>query len=291
MSMRLGIVVDTHPDDNAVDLYMTDNGERIIGVKVMSGSASARTGSIDLPEVTAKSNKWDMTAADEQEVRAVVGYIGRTPVVQGFILPPKNQITITDKRTKYSRHQSDVQFSIDGDGNTQIAHPSGAFIRIGETPELAQVATAQSSNVDRNTDRKVFVRVGLADNAVIITLTPDGDMQVKLQRDMSVEAGGSINLRAAQNFSLEVDGNVSLSAKGSASIKTNGATSIDAGGSVSIKSSGATSIDASSVTVKSSGSASIDCSTASIKASGGLQIDAPMVKCSGLVSAKDYLKG
>lgn len=220
MNMRQGIVVDTHPDDNAVDLFMVDNGERLVGVKVLTMGASSRTGGIDLPEITGRADKWDISEDSDNLVWAAVGYLSRQPVVTGFILPPANQVATRDKRTLYRRHQSDVQWSIDGDGNAQLLHPSGAYIRMGEAPDAAPVASAQGATVDRNTGRKPNVRIGLADNAVTVTFTPDGHMLVKLEGNVELEAEGNALIKAASatidapntrcTGNLRVDGGVSV---------------------------------------------------------------------------------
>src|SRR5574343_844789 len=95
---RKGIVVDTHPEDNSVDLVMLDDGARLVGVKVMAFGASTRTGTIDLPEIPEKKDKWDITKPTGQEVEADVGCIGRQPYVAGFFFPPKNQMLWKDKK-------------------------------------------------------------------------------------------------------------------------------------------------------------------------------------------------
>ena len=206
MNYRQGYVVETHPNDNAVDLVMADNGERLIGVKVMSGDGSARTGGINLPDVPARKNKWDISERTDQDMTAAVGYIGRQPIVSGFIYPPQNQMVTKDKRTMFRRHQSDVQWSIDGLGNIQLKHPGGAYIRIGEQPDAAQVETAQASADDRNTGRKVNVRIGLAGNVVVLTMTPEGAVTFKLDKDFSIEASGNANITCKQATVTAPDG-------------------------------------------------------------------------------------
>ena len=77
MSFRKGIVVDTHPEDHSVDLVMTDDGSRLIGVKVLSQNGSSRSGSVDMPEVSGRKNKWDISQKTGQEVLAAVAFMGR----------------------------------------------------------------------------------------------------------------------------------------------------------------------------------------------------------------------
>lgn len=220
MSMRKGIVVATHPDDHSVDLVMTDDGSRLTGVQVMTGSASSRSGSVDMPEVPEKKNKWDITELTGQEMIAIVGYIGRNPVVNGFLYPQINQMLFKDPKMRFNRHQSDVMSYTDGDGNFGIMHPSGAFIQVGEKPEKPELADKNadaSLKADRNTGKKVFLRVALAGNVAELTMTPDGTCTLKLEKDFDVEAQGNITMKA-KNISLEAEGEFRAKAGGNAYI-------------------------------------------------------------------------
>lgn len=224
MAKRQGIVVGTHPEDHSVDLVMTDTGERLTGVQVMTPSGSARSGTIDLPAVPKKKNRWDITERTDQEMIAVVDYIGRNPVVSGFLYPQVNQMLSKDPKRRITRHQSDVQWSIDGDGNIQLDHPSGTYIRIGEAPDREETAGKNAdanAKTDRNTGRKVNVRIGLAGNTVVLTMTPDGEVTFKLQQDFNIEAEGAIAMKAKGDISMETQGEFRVQA--AADAKINGA--------------------------------------------------------------------
>jgi Phage spike trimer/GpV Apex motif len=190
MSKRKGIVVATHPEDHSVDLVMVDNGERLIGVQLQTPSGSTRTGSVDLPEVPEKKDKWDITQDTGQDMHAIVDYVGRTPIVTGFLYPQINQMLFKDPKMRFNRHQSDVMSYTDGDGNFGIMHPSGAFIQVGEKPEKPELENKnadQSLKPDRNTGKKVYLRVALAGNVAELTMTPDGTCTLKLEKDLSIE--------------------------------------------------------------------------------------------------------
>ena len=92
MTLRKGIVVDTHPEDNSIDLVLADTGARLVGVQVMCQSASARTGTADLPVFPTKKNKWDVSETTDQDMIALIDYVGRNPVVVGFLFPQINQV-------------------------------------------------------------------------------------------------------------------------------------------------------------------------------------------------------
>ncbi|BCP56321.1 hypothetical protein K32_49380 [Kaistia sp. 32K] len=194
MSMRLGVVVATHPGDHSVDLVMADNGDRLVGVQVMTPSGSSRSGVVDMPAVPEKANKWDISQRTGQDQIAVVGYINKQPVVTGFIYPQINQFLSKDPRRLIGRHQSDMQWSIDGEANFQLVHPSGTYIRIGESADVEPTNGQNAhgnSEADRNTGRKVNVRIGLAGNAVVLTMTPDGVVTLKMEQDLDIECAGA----------------------------------------------------------------------------------------------------
>lgn len=219
---RKGIVVATHPEDHSVDLVMVDNGERLIGVQVQVPSGSSRSGTIDMPEVPERKDKWDITQETGQDMHAIVDYVGRVPTVTGFLYPQINQMLFKDPKMRFSRHQSDVMSYIDGDGNMGIMHPGGAFIQIGEKPEKPELASKNadaSLKPDRNTSKKVFLRVALAGNVAELTMTPDGTCTLKLEQNFEVEAKGDISLKAEGDIILEAGGEFSAKSGGKASIK------------------------------------------------------------------------
>ncbi|QNJ57330.1 tail-associated endolysin [Pseudomonas phage Dolphis] len=220
----MGVVVATHPEDHSVDLVMVDDNSRLTGVQVMTPNGSSRSGSIDLPAVPEKNDKWDISQRTGQDQIAIVGYLGRNPIVTGFLYPQVNQMLSKDPKRMVGRHQSDVQWSIDGDANVQFQHPSGTYIRIGEAPDAEDTAGKNAdgnSKADRNTGRKVNVRIGLAGNAVVLTMTPEGAVTFTLEKDFTIEAQGAIAMKAKGDISMETQGEFRVQAAEDA--KINGA--------------------------------------------------------------------
>lgn len=213
MSMRMGVVVATHPEDYSVDLVMVDDNSRLSGVQVLTPSGSTRTGTVDLPSVPERANKWDISQRTGQDQIAIVGYLGRNPVVVGFLFPQVNQVLSADPRVRYGRHQSDVEWMIDGDGNIQLSHPGGAYVRIGETPDKVPYSNADGgAAADRNTGRQVNVRIGLAGNAVVLTMAPDGNVSLELDTDLTIQAGGNVAIGAGGNVDITAVGNFKVTA-------------------------------------------------------------------------------
>lgn len=231
MSLQRAVVVATHPEDHSVDLVITSTGQRLIGVQVLSPNGSSRSGTIDLPAVAEMQDKWDITSTTEQDIHAVVGFIGRMPVVTGFIYPQVSQMTFADPKLRLTRHQSDVYSSIDGDGNIEIRHPSGAYVRMGESPDSVDLASKnadKSFSVDRNTSRRVHLRVELAGQVAKLTMTPDGECTLELEKSFNLQAGENVNIKADGNISVEAGGNIDMKAGGSVNSESGGATTIKA---------------------------------------------------------------
>lgn len=269
MALRRGYVVGTHPQDHSVDLVMVDNGARVVGVQVSVPTGSTRTGNTDLPDVPKRKNKWDISELSGQDMIALVDTMDGFPVVVGFLYPQVNQILHDDPKLKLSRHQSDVAWMIDGNGDIQLDHPSGAFVRVGESPDKVDMAGKNSdknSKIDRNTQRKVNIRIGLAGNMVVVTLTPDGDMKVALKKNYELDADGFIRLATKENFSLEADGDISVSTKGNATVSSDGDALIDAKGAVTLNGSSAT-----------------------IGSTGEATVNAPSVRVNGVVYATQFI--
>ena len=221
----LAVVVETRAEDYSVDAVNTRTGARIVGAQVMALGASGRTGTVDLPDVRPKSKKWDITTRDkdQQDVLAIVGYVGQTPIVFGFIFPQINQMLFKDGKLRVFRHQSDVMTALDGDGNFEFNHPSGAFIRIAETPESVDLSNKnedKSLASSRNKGRKVHMRIELADQAVQLTLTPDGDAQLKIKRDLLIEAEGKADAYVAKKISIETEGGLNATARTKVAVNT-----------------------------------------------------------------------
>ena len=190
--MKRGIVVATHPGDHSVDVVLSD-GRRLAGVQVLTPNGSARSGTFDMPAMPEREGdaKWDVSRPHGQDQIALVEFIGEAPVVVGFLYPQVSQMTFDDPKLRVTRHQSDVMTSIDGDGNIQLDHPSGTYIRIGEAPDRVDLAgknTDGSLAADRNTGRRVNVRIGLAGGVLELTLTPTGGVLLKAAEEVTLDA-------------------------------------------------------------------------------------------------------
>lgn len=230
---RKGIVVATHPEDYSVDLVMADDGSRLVGVQVMTQNGSARTGSIDLPAVPDSPDKWDITKRNGQDMEAIVGFVGRNPVVTGFIYPQVNQMTFDDPKRAISRHQSDVYTTIDGNGDMELFHPSGTYIRIAESAEhedLGSKNSDKSLSADRNTGRRVHFHIGMAGGVATVDISPDGKVVVTAEQNVEVHTQQNAIVTAAIDATVKAGESVQVEAGGDADVKAGGNASVRAEG-------------------------------------------------------------
>ena len=182
MALRKAIVVASYPKDHAVDLIMVDNWARFVGVQVATTSGSARTGTNKIPRVRGRgADKWAISRQTEQEVMALVDFVGKIPVVTGFLFPQISQMTFDEEGLEFERTDSDVIRYTDAEGNTGLLHPSGAYITMGTKPDRRNFGGGNFDKnlvIDRNTGTKPYFRIGMAGNVVELTFTPDGKVRL-----------------------------------------------------------------------------------------------------------------
>ncbi len=216
--LRIARVAKTHPEDNSVDLIMVDDGSRFSAVQALALGATTRTGSANLPAV---STGYSLTANTGQDMLAVVGFLDPTvPVVLGFLFPQVNQVLFSDVNRKVERHASDVYTSIDGDGNVELFHPSGTYLRIG-TDSAHEDLTGKDYDgnwkIDRNTEKRVHVHLSVRNGGSEVSrlsLSPDGDIEAQCDRDLQATVGRNATVAIAGNLTATVGGNASVAVSG-----------------------------------------------------------------------------
>lgn len=233
--LRLGRVAAVHPEDHSVDLVMVDDGSRYVGVPVLAATASSKTGVFDMPEVAAGGDKWSLSEKRSSEMLAVASMMGGSPlpVVLGFLFPQVNGMLFEDKNRRVMRHASDVYTTIDGDGNMEVAHPSGTYIRIGETPDHEDLTGRDFDGqwaIEKNTGRSPHLQV---------EVKAAGASKFKLHVDPS------------GNVTLEHSGNLVVRTDGQATVEVAGQATVEVGGTTTVVSAGAATVEAPNVTVDS----------------------------------------
>lgn len=220
-SVEIGFVVATYPEGNSIDVLLED-GSRLSNVQVMVPTGSDSTGIVDLPDVGLgiDDSRWELTSNPDRYMRAIIAVYRRLPICLGFLLPQENQISFQAKNRRIMRHASDVYTSIDADGNTEISHPSGTFIRIATSPahdDLAGTDFDQKWAIEQNTAKQVHVQLTVANGGQVkasVNIAPNGNITIQHQGDLDIQTGGSATLTAQDvtiNADLTVDGEINAS--------------------------------------------------------------------------------
>ncbi len=186
---------------NTVDLVMSD-GRPISGVRVASMSASTNTGMNDLPMPDTVSGKTPFSSGGYSQTRDIIALVlsvGMTPVVIGFLHPVGSQMMLTDEERMVYRHASDVYHTIDKFGNMEIAHPSGAFIRVA-TDSAHEDLAAKSRNgnwkITRNTASQVHIHIEQAGGVASINIAPNGAITINSENTVIVTSAVSATVNA-----------------------------------------------------------------------------------------------
>jgi len=217
-SIEIGFVVATYPEGNSIDVLLED-GSRLSNVQVMVPTGSDSTGIVDLPDIGLGlgESRWDFTSSPERHMRAIIAVHRRQPVCIGFLLPQENQISFQEKNRRIMRHASDVYTSIDADGNTEISHPSGTFLRIATSAaheDLSGTDYDKKWAVTKNADKQVHVQVTVANGGQVkasVNIDPNGNIDIVHEGDLTVQSGGEVTITAQSttiNGDLSVDGEI-----------------------------------------------------------------------------------
>lgn len=244
MNMRLGRVAAVHPGDHSVDLVMIDDGSRLAGVQVMTGSGTSNSGNFDLPtpSTPASGDKWSLTEQTDRDMMAVVGMVGPRPVVTGFLFPQVSQMLFKDPNMKVSRHASDVYTALDGSGNFEMAFPNGAFLRIATDPahqDLSGKNVDGSWKASKNTGAELYFHLEQAGGKATVDISPTGAIKITTMETVEVEAVTSITLKtplvmvdaAESTFTghVTIQGGLNLSGGAGASAMVNGSIEVVGG--------------------------------------------------------------
>lgn len=215
--LGLGRVVAVHPEDRSVDLVMIPDGARLAGVQVLSGVVSSNSGLADLHEpVGTGGEKWTLATEGEREIIACVGYVGRNPLVVGFLAPQVCEVLFARKNFRIDRHASDVYQTIDDAGNVELYHPSGTFLRIAESPDHEDLTGQdfdKAFKVTRNTSKAVHVRLQVKNAGVLkatVSIDPSGNVGVTHEGDLAVDTGGAMAFTAGGGVSIGAGGPVAI---------------------------------------------------------------------------------
>ncbi|MFM0385882.1 hypothetical protein [Paraburkholderia dipogonis] len=200
--LRWGRVAAVHPSDYSVDLVMTDNGQQIVGVQVLSSFAGTDCGytSMPNPSMPASGNKWDLTQQTDRDVMAAVATFGPYAVVIGFRFPQICQMLFADIDRVVNRTPSDFYTTTDASANFEAYHPSGTYFRIGTSPaheDLSGKNVDGSWAIKKNTGAAVHAHLQVANvGSVVATfdIDPSGNVTLTHNGNLAVNTTGTANV-------------------------------------------------------------------------------------------------
>lgn len=216
--ISLAKVVRVLPGGHAVDLLFMDTGDRVPSVQVLAGSASGDTGVVDLTQPDQGEDKWDPSRIGEREVIACVAYYRNIPVVIGFLFPQVCQMLFDRQNFKIERHASDVYTTTDNEGNHELFHPSGTYLRIGTSPgheDLTGLDFDKKWAISKNTDKAVHVHLSVRNagsEVAALNIDPAGNVSLVHSGNFVQSVGGDYQLNVTGSSIRTIGGNDTLSA-------------------------------------------------------------------------------
>ncbi|NYH24697.1 hypothetical protein [Paraburkholderia bryophila] len=217
--MSLAVVVAVHPEGNSIDVVDSDSGAWIGNVQVMSHTGSSNTGHMDLADIgmPVGVSQWDLTQAPERYVQALLSHVKGMPIAVGFLMPQITQMTFQRSNFRVNRHASDVYETTNAQGDHEFSHPSGSYMRWGQSPAHEDLTGADWDGQWQITQNK-----GSAPH-LNITVANAGSPVATLHFDPQ------------GNVTLTHNGNLTVNAKGNAAVTVGGTTELDSSGDVTIK--------------------------------------------------------
>jgi hypothetical protein len=217
-SLRLAKVAAAHPEANAVDLVFLDDGSQIPMVQVMSGFAGTNFGLAGLaePSLPPSGDKWDLAESKDRDIMAIVGFLKRMPVVLGFLFPQIGQMTFPDVNRRIDRHPSDVYTTIDDDGNLEVYHPSGTYVRIGTAAaheDLTGKDYDKKFKIEKNTETAVHVQLTVknaGEQKASLNIDPSGNITLVHVGNLSTDTGGNAVAEVAGTLNATVQGDITV---------------------------------------------------------------------------------
>lgn len=213
--LRTARVMRVYPESRSADVVLLDTGGHLLRVPII-GASGGDTGAFDVPQPETSGTD---SITGEREIIAVLAPMrNQGHAIIGFLPPPRRQGMFADGRMVY-RHQSDTYFTVDKDGNAELYHPSGTFIRLG-TPGHEDLSGSDVDGgwaIKRNTASAPTVTIGTAAGGSAkstITIAPDGAVSIDTQGAVSVASQGPASVSTQAAMDLTAAGSMGLAAAG-----------------------------------------------------------------------------
>ena len=214
MIEELAKVVAIHPESNCVDVVVLRTGAPLSAVRVLSEMATGQTGAADL-HLPDAANGFDSENTGKRDIVAAISYYREIPFVVGFLFPEVAECLFARPDFRVDRHASDVYHTIDAAGNIELAHPSGAFVRIAESPAHEDLTGKDYDSIwkiARNTGRAVHIHVEQAGGKASINIDPEGNITIQNVGNAKLISGGDIAISAGGDIAIEAGGNFAVKA-------------------------------------------------------------------------------
>lgn len=215
-TIRLARVTYVHPEAQRFEAIFLDTGDYVRDVQVMTpygGTDFGYTTGVPFPDEEGHDPNMTENDPDVRHIVAVVACLQGMNICLGYLYPQITQMAFTrsDKNRLIERHPSDTYRTISNDGDMDLVHPGGAYIRMGEgeSPDALDGRDYDGIwKIKRNKDKSVTIT--LASREAQMRLTPDG--RILLSGAMSIEADApDIKVRSATT-TVESSDQVSVSA-------------------------------------------------------------------------------
>lgn len=206
--LKMARVVDVHPESHSVDVLVLEDNRRFSGVKVLAWSAGGDYGIAGFAVPT--NTGFNAENSGKRDIFAAIAWMGYTPVVVGFVHPEVSQVLFRDKERAIHRFPSDVYVNVDGDGNTELFHPSGAFVRLGVSPAHEDLSGKDADGIwaiSRNTDKSVHIHIEQAGGVASVDIAPSGAITINTNSTLDITAEGNTTLTTP---TFTINGDVQL---------------------------------------------------------------------------------
>ena len=259
--ISLGKVFNVYPEIYAVDVMFMD-GSILKRIPVVTQYASSRTGLSDLPIPEYKDGglldkKSPLLPCEpgESDVFAIVVFLDNSlfkGVVLGFLFPIETELLCSrtqEGNAKASqclfKHASNVYTRITDEGDIEISHPSGVFIKIG-----ANCYQTEIHNIDeqaRKFDWKNPDGSGELTSAPYVYVKhPSGnDLTIDPEGNVTENVVGNVDRTIKGNLTETIEGIVDRTVKGNVSetmegnyekiVRKDMIQTVEGGGSLSVK--------------------------------------------------------
>jgi hypothetical protein len=236
VQVRFAKVLAIKPRKLADVLFLEDNW---LGtdIPILCGISSTTTGGTFHPQPSPAQSEADLYTNKAEDVLAVVLCAPQGNVIVGFIDPSNSQVLFAEHDITVHRLPNDFYFLSHANGDTELYHPSGTYLRIAESPDHEDLTGKDYNgywNIQRNTDKKVHLRLRVVANN-------------EKQADITMSPTGNLDIYAKGNASLVTEGNLNASVKGAASLTVEGPLSATVTGKISLNSKEGIDIKAPSV--------------------------------------------